>query len=161
MSSSSSFFAALRSAPSGPKNLSAFQLASLWLPVMAMPPDAPSSRIAKETSGLELTPRSITRQPVERRPETTAARKAVLDRRVSRPITTGPPPHHVPKAQAKFTISSGVSASPTTPRTPEVPILSSRRAMVTPLLAVLRHSGRLRRARSPLRRLANSRAGPR
>ena len=68
--------------------------------------------MAKDTSGLGLTPRSMTREPVERSPETTAARNAGLDRRVSRPMTTGEPPHHVPNAQAKFTISSGVSASP-------------------------------------------------
>src|SRR5262249_4306800 len=42
------------------------------------------------------------------------------------PSATGPASHHVPKAHAKLTISSGVSASPTTPRTPEVPIFSCR-----------------------------------
>src|SRR5690349_9636907 len=105
-------------------NLSAFQRAPLWLPVIEIPPAAPISRTAKQTIGLGVTPRSITSQPHESRPDTTAARTMPDDCRVSRPITTGAPSHHVPNAHAKLTTNSGVSESPTTPRTQDVPILS-------------------------------------
>src|SRR6185369_2436335 len=52
--------------------------------------------------------------------------------RVSRPITTRPPPTYVPNACANEHASAGVRKSPTTPRIPETPIFSrcSRRGML-------------------------------
>jgi hypothetical protein len=46
------------------------------------------------------------------------------DRRESCPTATAAPSTKLPNAQAKSTISSGVSVSPTTPLTQEIPILS-------------------------------------
>ena len=91
MSRSSSLFAALSRAPSDPMNLSAFQLASLWLPVMEIPPAAPAERTPNETAGVGQTPRSITCAPVDIRAASTAEWSITELGLVSRPTTTVPP----------------------------------------------------------------------
>src|SRR5512139_1807581 len=124
MSRSSRPRAAPRKSPSLPTNLRAFHSGGLWLAVMAMPPCAPSCRTRTCTVGVGTTPRSLTRQPLEARPATTACRTISPEVRGSRPMTTRPPPTQVPKAWAKRATSSGVRESPTTPRTPEMLIFS-------------------------------------
>src|SRR5437773_12459112 len=69
-------------------------------------------------------PRSTGSQPVERRPAKTALRTISPDLRVSRPTRIGPRPRYVPKAPANAVNNWGVRVSPTTPRTPEMLILS-------------------------------------
>src|SRR5512143_3221203 len=149
MSTSSRPRAAVRKSPSLPTNLSAFHSGGLWLAVIAMPPCAPSWRTSSCTVGVGTTPRSLTRQPLEARPATTACRTISPDVRGSRPIATRPPPTQVPKAWAKRATSSGVSESPTTPRTPEMLVFSvgmARMASSDPE-ALARPVGELLRAR--------------
>ena len=126
MSSSSSAWPALRYRPSCLTNFSAFQLEGLWPAVMEMPPCAPVSRTASCRLGVGQTPRSTTSQPVASRPDTTAAWTMGPDGRGSRPTRIRPRSRYVPNACAKLTMSSGVSVSPTMPRTPVMPILSGR-----------------------------------
>ena len=104
-------------------NFSAFHSAGLWLAVMAIPPCAAVWRTPSCTVGVGHTPMSTMRLPAESRPAMTACRTISPDVRVSRPTTIRPGPMAVPNAWAKRVSRTGVSESPTTPRTPEMEIL--------------------------------------
>src|ERR1043166_2297787 len=65
-------------------------------------------------------PTSITRQPLDKSPATTACLTISPDVLGSRPIAIVPEPTYVPNACANRVRRVGVSESPTTPRTPEM-----------------------------------------
>ena len=104
-------------------NLSAFHSMGLWLAVTASPPAAPRSSTASCTVGVGAMPTSTTSQPTDCSAAAAARWNMGPLTRESRPRTTvRPGPRrraYAPNAAAKVAITSGVSPSPTRPRTPE------------------------------------------
>jgi len=92
--------------------------------VTTMPPRARLSFVKTRAEGIGQMPIATGWQPAARRPEKTAFMSISPDGLASRPTTTFPLPTYVPKAAANRAASWGVKLSPTTPRTPEMLILS-------------------------------------
>jgi hypothetical protein len=109
-------------------NLSAFHSIGLWLAVTASPPAAPRSSTASCTVGVGAIPTSTTSQPTDCSAAITAREHRPGDARVAPDHHDGPraalPRAYAPNAAAKCAITSGVSPSPTRPRTPETLTIS-------------------------------------
>src|SRR3954468_10715866 len=81
----------------------------------------PASRASSATAGVGSTPPSTAFPPAATTPRTNASSSSGPEPRVSRPMKTRPRPHQRVTALPSCSTSSGVSVSPTTPRTPSVP----------------------------------------
>src|SRR5262249_31508110 len=92
--------------------------------------------------GVGSRPTSIASQPEASRPQVTACCSIGPLDLLSRPTTTRPVPTYEPNACAKAHANAGVRKSPTTPRIPDMPILS--RCSLTPLVLPFAASPRLR-----------------
>src|SRR5688500_7890387 len=133
--------------PSSDANFNAFHSTGLWLAVTTMPPLASWWRIDNNVVGVGARPASMTSQPTDIRPAVAARTNIGPEVRESRAMTTlartsGFPgafsDTYAPKAAAKCAMISGVSASPTLPRTPETLTIRSRGISNAMLIIVAR-----------------------
>src|SRR5829696_9604012 len=84
-------------------------------------PGTPSAAASAATAGVGSTPRRSTLTPSAARPAVSAPSRSGPERRGSRPTTKRSPPSTRAAARPRASTSSGVSSSPTRPRTPSVP----------------------------------------
>ena len=140
---------ALRTMPSGWKNLRPLYLGGLCEAEIWMPPTAPWSRTSRPRVGVATAPTSRTSRPVAVTPARTAGTKTGAETRPSCPTTIGPEPHPAAYAAANSTIIAGSRPSPTTPRNPDT--LTIR----VPLTIRPRPEPRVRHVSRPSPRLEN------
>src|SRR5829696_9162159 len=93
----------------------------------------PRSSASRATAGVGSTPATTAAPPAETTPRAKASSSSTPDARVSRPMKTLPAAIHSAAARPSRSTSSGVTSSPTTPRTPSVP--KYLRAMTAPAYA--------------------------
>ena len=103
--------------PSRSKNLTPLYSGGLCDAEMTTPRSSASSA----TAGVGSTPPSTATPPAETMPRASASSSSGPEPRVSRPTKTRPRPDHSVAAQPRRSTRSGVSVSPTMPRTPSVP----------------------------------------
>src|SRR3954454_5448024 len=103
----------------------------------------PRSSASSATAGVGRTPPRMQSPPADTTPRANAVSSSTLEARVSRPTKTLAAPVQSDAARPRRSTSSGVSSSPTTPRTPSVPKYLRARAGKRLPLAELRRLARL------------------
>src|SRR5215213_1799137 len=81
----------------------------------------PRSSASSATAGVGSTPATTAAPPAETTPRAKASSSSTPEARVSRPMKTFPAPIQSAAARPSRSTNSGVTSSPTTPRTPSVP----------------------------------------